>query len=174
MGFQNRLVKVALGSEAELHTTSRVMVYVAALALFGMMMVTVGDIVGRYFFDKPIMGAYELVGFLMVFAGPWGMAYCQIRKGHIRVDFLFQRFPKIGQSILTILANLVGVFGFSLMCWRSALLTRYYLELTKGGDTDTLRIPIFPFALALTIGAGVLALVILGDLIHSFAEVKRN
>ena len=148
------------------------MVYVASVALFGMMMVTVADVIGRYFFANPVKGAWELTGFLLICAGPWAMAYCQLKKGHIRVDFIQKRLPEKVQVILTSFACLVGLVAFSVMCWRSIILTQYYLSITRGDATDTLQIPIFPFALVLAIGAGMLALVLLFELVKTLAEVK--
>jgi TRAP-type C4-dicarboxylate transport system permease small subunit len=174
MRLRNILGRIASGSEIGLHATNRVMVYIAAIALAGMMLLTVADVIGRYFFNNPIRGAYELVGFLLVCAGSWGMGYCQIKKGHIRVDFLLQRFPQKTQAILTVLANLIGLIAFSLLCWRVILLVHYYLTLPKGNATDTLGIPIAPFVIMLAIGLGMLALVLLFDLVHSVIEVKRQ
>jgi len=150
------------------------MVYVAAVALVGMMMITVADVIGRYVFNNPISGTWELVGFMLVCAGSWGMGYCQIRKGHIRVDFLLHRFPEKMRGILTILAHFLGLVAFSLLCWRAVLYAQYYLSITRGDATDTLHIPIFPFVLMLAVGAGMLALVLLFDLGHSLAEGKRK
>ena len=155
-------------------STNRVMVYIAAFALTGMMLLTVADVVGRYFFNRPIRGAYELVGFLLVWAGSWGMGYCQIKRGHIRVDFLAQRLSRKSRAILTVLANLLGFIAFTLLSWRVILLVNYYISLPKGNATDTLGIPIFPFVIMLAMGVGMLALVLLFDLVHSFTEVKRK
>jgi TRAP-type C4-dicarboxylate transport system permease small subunit len=174
MRLRDKLIKTASKGGSWLPATNRVMVYIAAFALTGMMMVTVADVVGRYFFNRPIRGAYELVGFLLVWAGSWGMGYCQIQKGHIRVDFLMQRLSQKSQAIMTVLANLLGFIAFSLLTWRVILLGHYYLSLTKGNATDTLGIPIFPFVVMLAIGIGMLALVLFFDLMHSFFEVKRK
>jgi TRAP-type C4-dicarboxylate transport system permease small subunit len=163
---------MASRTESGVQSTNTVMAYVASVALFGMMMLTVADVFGRYVLNNPIKGTWELVGFMLVAAGSWGMGYCQIRKGHIRVDFLLHYFPKKMQAVLTILANFLGLAAFSLLCWRCVLYAQHYLSLTRGNATDTLHIPLFPFVLILAIGAGMLALVLLFDLVHSFAKVK--
>ena len=148
------------------------MAYVAAIALVGMMLITVADVCGRYIFNNPIKGTWELVGFLLVAAGAWGLGYCQVKKGHIRVDFLLQRFPEKVRESLTAFANFLGFAAFSLLCWRCIVYAQYYLSLTRGNATDTLHIPLFPFVLFLAIGTGMLALVLLFDLVHSIAKVK--
>ena len=174
MRFRDKLTKVISRTESGLHSTNKIMVYVAAVALFGMMMITVADITGRYVFSNPIKGAWELVGFLLVGASAFALGYCQIRKGHIRVDFLLKLFPEKMQGILTSLAHLLGLVAFSLLCWQVILYMQYYLSLTRGNATDTLHIPLYPFVLVLAIGAGMMALVLLFDLAHSITEVKRK
>jgi TRAP-type C4-dicarboxylate transport system permease small subunit len=169
-----RFPKMPASSESGLRWVNRVMVYVAAVALFGMMMLTVVDVIGRYFFNSPIKGVYELVGFTLVGAGAWGMGYSQIRRGHIKVDFLLKRFSQRIQAILTILANLVGFVAFSLLFWRVILLAQYYLNLKHGNATDTLHIPIAPFVIVLAIGLGILAVDLLFDLVNSLLEAKRQ
>jgi TRAP-type C4-dicarboxylate transport system permease small subunit len=174
MRLRDRLMGITSRSESGLLWTNRVMVYVAAVTLFGMMMLTVVDVAGRYFFNSPIRGVYELVGFTLVCTGAWGMGYCQIKKGHIRVDFLLKRFSGRIQAALTILANLVGLVAFSLLFWRVILLAEYFLSLKKGNATDTLHVPIAPFVILLATGLGVMALDLLFDLIHSIVEAKRQ
>ncbi len=174
MRLRDKLTKITSRIESGLHLTNRIMVYIAAVALFGMMIITVADVTGRYVFSNPIKGAWELVGFMLVGASAFALGYCQIRKGHIRVDFLLKRFPQKMQAVLTILANFLGLVAFSLLCWQAVLYMQYYLSITRGNATDTLHIPLYPFVLVLAIGAGMLALVLLFDLAHSIAEVKRK
>jgi TRAP-type C4-dicarboxylate transport system permease small subunit len=153
---------------------NRFLVYIAGIGLFVMMMVTVCDVAGRYVFNRPITGAYELVGFMLALAGPLAMGYSQIKKGHIRVDFLFRRFSRRVQWILTSTAYLIGTAVFSLITWRLVILVQYYLSLKRGSATDTLGMPYFPFVIITAIGCGILALVLIYDLVHSIAEVKRK
>ena len=174
MTLRDKITKMASRTESGVHTTNRVMAYVAAIALVGMMMITVADVFGRYVLNNPINGTWELVGFMLVCAGSWGLGYCQVKKGHIRVDFLLHLFPEKVQAILTSLAYFLGFAAFSLLCWRCILYTQYFLSITRGNATDTLHIPIFPFVLILATGTGMLALVLLFDLAHSVAEVKRK
>jgi TRAP-type C4-dicarboxylate transport system permease small subunit len=160
--------------ESRLALVNRFMVYIAAIGLFGMMAITVIDVVGRYAFNHPLMGAYELVGYLMAIAGPWAIGYSQIQKGHIRVDFILKRLSSRGQAVITSIACLIGVFVFSVLCWRMVVMAQYYIGLKHGNLTDTMKIPIAPFVIIVAIGLGMLALVLLLNLVHSFAEVKKK
>lgn len=173
MILREKITKIASRMESGVISTNKIMAYAAGVALTAMMLLTVADVIGRYIFSKPIRGTYELVGFLLVGAGSLGLGYCQVKKAHIRVDFLLQRFPEKLRAILTPLANFLGFAAFSLLCWRCALYAKYYLSAT-GNHTDTLNIPLFPFVVVLAVGTGMLALVLLFDLIKSIIKVKSK
>jgi TRAP-type C4-dicarboxylate transport system permease small subunit len=173
MVWPEKITKITSRVESGIITTNKIMAYAAGVALTAMMLLTVADVIGRYVFSKPIRGTYELVGFLLVGAGSLGLGYCQVKKAHIRVDFLLQRFPEKVRPILTALANFLGFAAFSLLCWRCALYAQYYISAT-GNHTDTLGIPLTPFVIVLAVGTGMLALVILFDLVRSLTKVKSG
>lgn len=150
------------------------MAVIAALVLAGMMLLTVGDVVGRYFFNRPITGTFELIGLLLVCAGTWGLAYCQIQKAHISISIFIDRLPRRARAIFSSLAYIIGLVGFSLVSWRVFLLAIKYLTLPKGNVTDTLRIPYFPFMLILSLSTGAFALVLLVDLVRSITKAVRK
>ena len=174
MKWLSNLVKLPSRTEAGLQGLSKVTAIIAAVVLAVMMLLTVADVCGRYFFNSPIKGTWEIIGLLLVCAGTWGLGYCQVQKSHISVTVLIQRFSPKVQAIIRSVAYLVGLVGFSLLCWRVFLMAQRYLTTMKGYVTDTLEIPYPPFMLMLSIGAGIMALILIVDLIHSLAEVVRK
>jgi len=170
----NNLSRLASRVEAGLGSVSRVMAAIAAVVLSIMMLLTAADVAGRYFANRPIKGSWELVGLMLICAATWGLAYCQIQKGHIRVTVLLERFSPRLQAILNSLAYLIGIGAFSLICWQMLVMAKTYIFLPTGGLTEDLSIPYFPFMLMLAIGAGMLAVILLVDLLRSLAEVVRK
>ena len=67
----------------------------------------------------------------------------------------------------------LGFAAFSLLSWRCALYAQYYVSAT-GNATDTLHIPLLPFVVVLAVGTGMLALVLLFDLVRSINQVKSK
>jgi TRAP-type transport system small permease protein len=158
-----------------IQTTTKVMAVIAAIVLFFMMLLTVGDVIGRYFFNTPIKGTWEVVGLCLVFAATWGFAYCQLKQSHINVTVLLERFPPRVRAIFTAISLTFGLVGFSIICWRMILQAQKYFLMTRGNTTDTLNIPYYPFMLGLAVGAGVMALMLLYDIVRVIsAEVKRR
>ncbi len=165
--------KLARKIESGVHSLTKAAAIAAEIALAAMMLLTVADVFGRYFLNKPIIGAYEIVGLLLVCAGTWGWAYCQKEKRHISISFVTERFPQRARDILSCVAYFIGLVGFSIICWRVFLLAENYIALAKGGTTMTLGIPFYPFLFILSIGAGLTALILLIDFIRSIFTLKR-
>ena len=174
MQWQNKLIKLPLKTEAGLYSISKVAAVVAAIVLAAMMLLTVSDVVGRYFFNRPIKGTWELIGLLLVIAGTWGLGYCQLQKAHISINIILQRFSRRVQALLLSLTYLIGLAAFSLLCWRMFMLAMRYSTTMKGYVTDTLEIPYPPFMFALSIGAGIMVLILIVDLIRSLTNVVRK
>lgn len=167
-------MKIASRTEAGIHLADKVASIIATIALVAMMLLTVADVIGRYCLNSPIIGVNELIGVSLVLAGTWGWGYCQMQKLHVRVDIILGRLPLKAQTIIKIVAYIIGFTGFSLICWRALLLAVDYFSRGRAGTTDILKIPYYPFWFALAIGAGLLALTVLIDIIHALSEVKQK
>jgi TRAP-type C4-dicarboxylate transport system permease small subunit len=96
-------VKQATGYVNVLWQISRALAAVGAVLFGVMMMVTVIDVCGRYFFTMPLNGAAELVGIMLIIGGTWGMGYCQLERMHIRIGLFAEKLPKIAQRLLWVI-----------------------------------------------------------------------
>ncbi len=153
---------------------SRFMAGVAAIFLGVMMMVAVVDVCGRYFFNSPLEGAFELGGIFLVIAGTWGMGYCQLSKSNIRIDVVIGRFPRRVRAGFNIFAYLFCIVSTGILTWRSAVMTEEYMFIERGGLTHTLLIPYWPFMLAMAIGFAWLTVIFIVDLVRSIMEVAKR
>jgi len=153
---------------------SKVMAVIGAMVLGIMMLLTTSDVVGRYFFNHPIQGTYELIGLLLVCAATWGLAYCQIYRGHIRISVLLDRFSPRIQAGLDGLAYIIGLGAFFLICWQMLVMATEYFLLGDTGTTEELGLPFFPFMLTLAIGVGMLCIILLRDLFQSLKQARQG
>lgn len=139
---------------------------VAILAL--MMVLTVADVSLRYFFNKPVLGSYEITEFMMAMLAALTIGYAAILKAHVNVDLIFSRLPERVQGITGILTNLICVTLFALMFWRNIYQSLVLREARS--VSPALSIPEFPFVLLLGVGFGIIALVFLLQLLESIVK----
>ncbi|HSH57106.1 MAG TPA: TRAP transporter small permease, partial [Halomonas sp.] len=66
---------------------------VAGATLFGMMLLTTVDVIGRYFFNAPILGAVELTQLMLAALVFLSLPVVCWRQEHVSVDLLDAIFP---------------------------------------------------------------------------------
>ena len=72
-----------------------VMLYVSTLSTFILMLLTTADAGGRYIFNRPITGAYEITtNYLMIAAIFMAVGFGYREGAYIRVTFLVNHLPR--------------------------------------------------------------------------------
>ena len=131
-----------------LRWTVHAMAAVGGLAVAGIVLVTVGDVVGRRF-GLPVKGAYDLVRVLGAIAMGCALPLTKAVKGHIAIEYFFQKLGRRGRAVADTLMRLVLLALFVLLAWQFVLQGAMFLE--SGELTATLHMPMFwvPWLVAL-------------------------
>jgi TRAP-type C4-dicarboxylate transport system permease small subunit len=99
-----------------LNGCERVMLYVSTLSAFVLMLLTTADAGGRYLFNRPITGAYEITSnYLMIAAIFLGASFGYHQGAYIRVTFLIDRLPGKMKLIVNHFVQVVSVVYGSLL-----------------------------------------------------------
>lgn len=130
----------------------RLTIFLGALCLVAMTLVTCAEVVMRYFFNRPIFGSAEMIQLLLgvlVFSGMFAVTR---DRGHVNVSlfepFLLRHFRRGYRSIFDVM-TLVGVTGVTLVLgWRLVDLTHY------PETSVVLRVPMIWIVGAMTVLAG--------------------
>jgi TRAP-type C4-dicarboxylate transport system permease small subunit len=141
-----------------------VLKYLCIALLFIMMLEGTVDVLGRYLFNNPLYGTYEIFGVLLPSIVLLGLAYTQAARGHIRITLVLNRLPAMAQRVLGIFTTIIMMFITFLMGWHGLLLAIRFFEMGK--EIDTIRVPIWIPQLVLPLGALVLFFVLLVQLIE--------
>ena len=131
-----------------------------------LMLLTVGDVMGRSFFNKPIPGTFELSEYMLAVIVLLGAAYTQQVKGHVGVDFLTSRYAPRTQAVFQAVTTLAGLVIIAILVWQG------YLEgIHEKAVSDQLRVPQWPFKLLVAVGGALLWLELLLDFISSVLKI---
>ncbi|MCL6476928.1 MAG: TRAP transporter small permease [Peptococcaceae bacterium] len=154
---------VARGLERVAYPLSKMVNNIGVSILMFMMIVMVLDILLRLLFNKPILGLYELVEFMMVVTVFFGFSYTQIEKGHISVEMFVRKAPERVRTVIEAINHFVGMVLFLMICWGGLQQVKnVYL---KGDVSAALSIPVWPFVIAVVIGSTLMSLVLLKDVL---------
>jgi TRAP-type C4-dicarboxylate transport system permease small subunit len=156
------LLNVIVGPAAKTLNT------IAAGVLTSMMILTGVDVTLRYIFNRPIPGSYEITQYIMPIVVAFGLAYCALEDGHVRVELLIAGLPARMQALMNCMANLFFFSLFILITWQSFLRAKGMID--SGLMSEVLYLPVFPFVLTVTVGSATLCLVVLRDFFDSLLK----
>jgi|GEM_PF-3552494 len=150
--------------------TARQFSNIAAVALVGLMLIGLMEVVMRLF-SKSIPGAFEISGFLGVFVASFAVAETALLKGHIAVVFVLQKLPLRRKIAWEGTLALLGGLLFLAITYGSFL---YALQIYRAKEVSmTIAMPTYPFVLGLALGLLLLAIVLLAQSARSYKRLLR-
>jgi TRAP-type C4-dicarboxylate transport system permease small subunit len=146
--------------------------YAGALSLFVMMCLTMADVVGRYIFNAPILGVFELTEFMVLILIFSFIGYTQSKKTHVSVDLLVMHFSPKVRLYIELFNHGICLILMALITWMGY---RKAVELMEVGEASpNLGIPDYPFVFFLVLGCGVMCIEYVRDLLHLFGRWKER
>lgn len=125
--------------------------FVAGLFLVGLMLLTTADVVGRYIFNSPITGVFDLTHFVVLILTFLGIAYCGYQGGHVVIEMVTDKLPPAPARLLKKIVNIVGCLLFLVIAWRAAVQSIDVREFNE--TSQLLTIPFYPFYWVITFGS---------------------
>ena len=94
---------------------------IGGLVLTALMLMTCYSVVGRNFFEKALIGDFELTGIACGIAMAFFMPLCQLERGNIIVDFFTAKRSARFNHGLDRFGDLLMTVIFVLLSWRSGV-----------------------------------------------------
>jgi TRAP-type C4-dicarboxylate transport system permease small subunit len=117
---------------------------IVAFALAAMAVVTVVDVTGRYLFNAPLPGSYELVGLLLAVTVFAGLPLASLQREHVVVDVLDLVLPPRLVAVQAGSTALCAAAALAALAWQ--LWVRGERLALDNAATNLLGIPLAPFA----------------------------
>ncbi|MCF8092880.1 MAG: TRAP transporter small permease [Desulfotignum sp.] len=143
---------------------------IGAIALTIMMMLTVVDVIGR-FFKSPIFGSVELVGFLATIVVASALPYTYKVDGHVGVEILVRLLPDKAQTWIDIFTRTLTLVLFALITWQMFL---YAEDIYKTGEVSmNLEFPIYYIVYLLAFGLLIFTVTILETIYQDIKKLRK-
>jgi TRAP-type C4-dicarboxylate transport system permease small subunit len=140
------------------------------ITLFGMMIMTMTDVLLRKFTNFSILGSVELTELMMVVIVFCSLAQCEADDGHIKVDLIYKRFSPRIRAVLDITTQFLCCVLFCVMAWALYLQA---VDMKEWGEvTIDLNWPVYPFVYVASFGCILLALVLFFKFLVALSEVS--
>jgi len=130
------------------------------------------NIFGRYFFNLPIAGAFEITELILSIMVFLSLAYTQISKGHVRIDFFVSRLSRQRQKHVERVTYLLCFILVGILTWQLAV---HALRLFKGRNVSgVLEVPFWPILLIMVFGSMIYTIVIAIEFIQTFLGENKD
>jgi len=146
----------------------RIFPAVAAGLILAMVGVTVVDVVGRYIFNAPLSGAFELTQILLAGLVMTGLPVTTLKGGHVEVDILSGMWSPKTLRLVSVFG--AGVTSLVLFVLSWTLVLHGTALFGDGASTVELSLPLWPAAAlgAFTFAASALTALLPHDLARRF------
>jgi TRAP-type C4-dicarboxylate transport system permease small subunit len=148
------------------------LLWLCAGAMITLMAFTTGyGVVMRYVFRNADPYAYEITYILMLACVVFSIAHTQRLGRHLRIDILDRFFSETVRGIIVNVAGpIVGLVFLVPLVWKTW--EKAWLALQSGQVTSTTGIPTFPMMVAIPVGAGLLCLVLIAQILRYLASLR--
>lgn len=148
--------------------------YISMAIALAMMFIITFDAMGRYLFNNPLTGAYELVEkYLMPALVFLGLNYSYKDNQQISIEVLYDRTSGIVRFILDIVKIGAMLLIMSLITYQGFHLT-VEAFIDKRMDFGGVPIPLYWAYMWIPIGSGIMAVRLLIDLVKVFIRFKQR
>ncbi|MFZ5643090.1 MAG: TRAP transporter small permease [Bacillota bacterium] len=147
---------------------SRILDRIAGLCMVCTMLLVITNIILRVLFNHPILGTYEYVGYLTAALIGLSLANCAVKKGHIAISFVVDRFSTKVQAFIDSFINIIALAFWGFSAW---YIYKYANSLIINGVVSpTTQMPFYPFIYLVALGLLALCLVLLISAIESLKK----
>ena len=147
------------------------LVWLGAVILVVMTVMTFADVVGRYAFNSPIVGAVETTELFMGVIVYLGMAMTTHSRGHISVDLLTANVGPQARRVMAVFADLISVVFVSFLSWELWRVARRTLD--SNLLTQVWEVPVYPAAYVMAAASSVMVLVLVLQLLATVGQLSR-
>jgi len=142
----------------------------SGLSVLAMIGITTTDIVMRAF-GGALMGAYDMVRIAGALAIAFSLPYTTAVKGHVAVEFFFQKLNRPGRVIVDSICRVLVIGLFVVLAWQCV---KYGHILRQTGQVSlTLQLPMFWVAYVIGGALAVTVLVKIHNLLHPGREMIK-
>jgi TRAP-type C4-dicarboxylate transport system permease small subunit len=144
---------------------------VCAALLFFMMVLGTADVIGRYFFNSPILGTLEVFEILLPALVLLGLGYTQENNAHVKVEIIHALVSEKTRAFLNIITCSCGFLISVIFMWRGFLISVSYYQMKR--TIGTINVPLYLPQLLVPLGFVLLSFVFIIQTIEALSHYRK-
>jgi TRAP-type transport system small permease protein len=144
--------------------------WIGMLTVGVLLVMTVCDVLGRFFFKHPFPGTFELTKLFFALSVFYSLAISQYLGENLGITVFYEKFPRKLQGLLDFIAAFLGIATFSMSFYQ---IFKYAARMKLSKTvTSVLRLPIYPWIYVASIGILIMVIALLWELVGAFNVLK--
>lgn len=152
--------------------TNSVLLYICACMLSIMMLLGAADILGRYFFNRPIVGTFEIFEILLPGIVLLGLGFTQAGRAHIKVDMVVGRLPPRMRTLADLCTTTMALAASLLMLWQGIVTASLYYHQNR--LISNIHVPMYLPHLFVPLGALALCAVLVVQMLELLTKLRED
>jgi tripartite ATP-independent transporter DctM subunit len=146
--------------------------YIGAVVIMLMVVLTLSDVIARYVFNSPLLGAKEVTEVLLITAVFFTIAHTYNKKGHVSVDVVTGRLGSKSSVIVDFITTVLATVTFIILVIRLSILNQGHIA-TGAFVSDAFHILSAPFSAIMIFGSIMMTLLLLRDLLIDVVKAGK-
>lgn len=144
---------------------------VAGVLTFMVMFLVTVDIVMKNVINRPLSGVYEMVVYVFIALGSFGLAYVQGQKGNIIVEVATESCSERVKNMLDLLGCLIGLGVIAIIAFKTTQNTITSFVLGEYQSFTLLKLPVWPAKGFVALGMTLLSIRLLIDCLQLILKI---
>jgi TRAP-type C4-dicarboxylate transport system permease small subunit len=123
---------------------ARLFSYIGAVLIMAMMVLIVFDVFLRYFLNRPMLGAHEVVEYLLLMTFFLFLTDCWNVGSHVKMEIVYEKAVRLRPTFNAII-GITGALLFAGLAWKVGEEMVYAIQANQ--VSSELLLPIWPFKL---------------------------
>ncbi|SDI98862.1 TRAP transporter small permease [Alteribacillus bidgolensis] len=158
--------------EEAVNVVNLILHHIANIVLCFVMLLITFDVIGRFFFNQPITGSFELTELGSAILVFFTFAITHKYKEHIAIGFAVDKMP---HRVRHIIEGCIEWFIFVVIAFMSwHILNEAIRTMGRNVTTSDLSLPVYPFIIIASIGSFVFALIALTSGLKHFVKAVEK
>lgn len=130
----------------------------AAIAVFGIMLIITADVLSRLLLNKPFAGTAEIVSSVIIIVCFLEIPYVAVKGAHVRTTMIYDKLGVNGKMIIDIIAAVLGILVYAFIIKASWGNLLHAIEIGEAEIAGSVRITTVPGRFAIVFGSGLMIL----------------
>lgn len=132
--------------------TLDILFFLATIILVLITLTVVTEIIMRTFWNRPITGTVQIIGYALLYMTFLGAAWLLRDDGHVKMEVVLARLKPGTQALLNIITSTLGAIVCLIIAWYGVRVLRYILQVDYRAIQE-LEVSLFPIVLIIPVGS---------------------